>query len=60
MANMSDIGGNISKGSVTSTGSMRGEEMFGSVFDGNVIRRFIEFVKPYRKTIYIAFVAVLI
>jgi ATP-binding cassette, subfamily B, multidrug efflux pump len=60
MANMSDIGQNISKGSVATTGNMRGEELFGSVFDGNVITRFIEFVKPYRKTIYIAFVAVLI
>jgi ATP-binding cassette, subfamily B, multidrug efflux pump len=60
MANMSDIGQNISKGSVATTGNMRGEELFGSVFDGNVITRFVEFVKPYRKTIYIAFVAVLI
>jgi ATP-binding cassette, subfamily B, multidrug efflux pump len=60
MANMSDIGQSISKGSVATTGNMRGEELFGTVFDGNVITRFIEFVKPYRKTIYIAFVAVLI
>ena len=60
MANMSDIGQNISKGSVAATGNLRGEEMFGTVFDGNVIRRFIDFVTPYRKTIYIAFIAVLI
>ncbi len=60
MANMSDIGQNISKGSVATTGNLRGEEMFGAVFDGNVISRFIDFVKSYRKTIYIAFVAVLI
>ncbi|MBT7955165.1 MAG: ABC transporter ATP-binding protein [Rhodospirillaceae bacterium] len=60
MANMSDIGHNITHGSAASTGHLRGEEMFGVVFDGNVIRRFIEFVTPYRKTIYIAFVAVLI
>ncbi|MDP7602178.1 MAG: ABC transporter ATP-binding protein [Rhodospirillales bacterium] len=57
---MSDIGHNITHGSAASTGHLRGEEMFGVVFDGNVIRRFIEFVKPYRKTIYVAFAAVII
>ena len=57
---MSDIGHNITHGSAASTGHLRGEEMFGVVFDGNIIRRFIEFVKPYRKTIYVAFAAVII
>ena len=57
---MSDIGHNITHGSAASTGNLRGEEMFGVVFDGNIIRRFIEFVKPYRKTIYVAFAAVIV
>ena len=57
---MSDIGHNITHGSAASTGHLRGEEMFGVAFDGNVIRRFIEFVKPYRKTIYVAFAAVIV
>ena len=57
---MSDIGHNITHGSAASTGHLRGEEMFGVVFDGNIIHRFIEFVKPYRKTIYVAFAAVII
>ena len=57
---MSDIGHNITHGSAASTGHLRGEEMFGVVFDGNIIRRFIEFVKPYRKTIYVAFAAVIV
>ncbi|MDP6258565.1 MAG: ABC transporter ATP-binding protein [Rhodospirillales bacterium] len=57
---MSDIGHNITHGSAASTGHLRGEEMFGVAFDGNVIRRFIEFVKPYRKKIYVAFAAVIV
>mgnify|MGYP002265885001 CR=1 FL=1 len=35
------------------------EEMFGAAFDGRVIRRFFEYVRPYRKRIYIALLAVL-
>jgi ATP-binding cassette subfamily B multidrug efflux pump len=57
---LSDIGQNISKSSAAATANMRGEEIFGTVIDVNVIRRFIEFLIPYRKTIYIAFVAVLV
>jgi ATP-binding cassette subfamily B multidrug efflux pump len=61
MNNMvSGIGQNIPKGSAEATANVRGEEIFGTVIDANVIRRFIEFVTPYRKTIYIAFVAVLV
>ncbi len=26
----------------------RDEEMFGAAYDGRVVRRFFEFVKPYR------------
>ena len=52
MNNMvSGIGQNIPKGSAEATANMSGEEIFGTVIDANVIRRFIEFVTPYRKTI---------
>lgn len=36
------------------------EEMFGAVFDGGVIRRFLTYVKPYRRSIYWALGAVLV
>ena len=35
------------------------EEIFGAVFDGNIIRRIWTFVSPYRRKIYFAVVAVL-
>ena len=35
------------------------EEMFGAAFDGRVIRRFMSYVYPYRKRIYVALGAVL-
>jgi ATP-binding cassette subfamily B protein len=37
----------------------RDEEMFGAAFDGHVVRRFFQFVRPYRRRIYIALFAVL-
>jgi ATP-binding cassette subfamily B multidrug efflux pump len=36
------------------------EEMFGAAFDGRVIRRFMSYVYPYRKRIYVALGAVLV
>ncbi len=36
------------------------EEMFGAVFDGGVIRRFMSYVLPYRRSIYWALAAVLV
>ncbi len=38
----------------------RDEEMFGAAYDGRVVRRFFEFVGPYRRRIYIALIAVLV
>jgi len=40
--------------------TLSSEDTFGKVFDGNVVRRFSEFLKPYRKRIYLAIVSVLI
>jgi ATP-binding cassette subfamily B multidrug efflux pump len=60
MVKTSGIDQTTSKDSLASTGNIRGEELFGSVFNVNVISRFIEFVTPYRKTIYIASFAVLV
>ena len=37
----------------------RDEEMFGAAYDGRVLRRFFEFVRPYRRRIYVALIAVL-
>jgi ATP-binding cassette subfamily B multidrug efflux pump len=36
------------------------EEMFGAVFDGGVIRRFLSYVRPYRRSIILALIAVLV
>lgn len=36
------------------------EEMFGAAFDGIVIRRFWEFVKPYKRMLYLGIGAVLL
>ena len=36
------------------------EEMFGAAFDGRVIRRFLAYVRPYRRRIYLALAAVLV
>ena len=36
------------------------EEMFGAAFDGEVLRRFWGFVKPYRRTILIAVIGVIL
>ena len=38
----------------------RDEEIFGAAFDGRVVRRFFDYVHPYRKRIYLAIVAVLV
>jgi ATP-binding cassette subfamily B protein len=37
----------------------RDEEMFGALFDGGVVRRFLTFVRPYRKRVWLAIAAVL-
>ena len=37
----------------------RDEEMFGALFDGDVVRRFLTFVRPYRKRVWLAIAAVL-
>jgi ATP-binding cassette, subfamily B, multidrug efflux pump len=36
------------------------EEMFGRAFDGRVIRRFLEFCRPYRTSLAVAVVSVLV
>lgn len=36
------------------------EVIFGAAFDRKVVRRFAEYVKPYRKTMYFAMVSVLV
>ena len=36
------------------------EVIFGAAFDRKVVRRFAQYVLPYRKTIYIAMAAVLV
>ncbi len=36
------------------------EEMFGAAFDGDVLRRFWGFVRPYRRTLLIAIVGVIL
>lgn len=36
------------------------EEMFGALFDGGVVRRFMTYVRPYRKQIWLAIAAVLV
>ncbi len=38
----------------------RDEEMFGAAYDGRVVRRFFEFVWPYRGRLCIALIAVLV
>lgn len=38
----------------------KGEDIFGAAFDGRIISRFVEFLKPYRKQIFISVVAVLL
>lgn len=38
----------------------RDEEMFGAVFDSGVVRRFVTYVRPYRRRVFIAIVAVMI
>ncbi|MEM9683791.1 MAG: ABC transporter ATP-binding protein [Pseudomonadota bacterium] len=37
----------------------RDEEMFGAVFDRGVVGRFVDYVRPYRRRVYIAVAAVL-
>jgi ATP-binding cassette, subfamily B, multidrug efflux pump len=37
-----------------------GEEIFGTAFDGRVLRRFLEFLRPYRRSITASIIAVLI
>jgi ATP-binding cassette subfamily B multidrug efflux pump len=39
---------------------LRGEELFGDAFDGKVVGRFLVFVKPYKRVLVIALLAVLI
>ena len=36
------------------------EEMFGKAFDGIVIRRFLSYCQPYKNSLWLAVVAVLI
>ena len=36
------------------------EDVFGALFDGRVIKRFVEYLRPYRTNIYLAIGAVLI
>ena len=36
------------------------EEMFGKAFDGIVIRRFLSYCQPYKKSLWLAVAAVLI
>ena len=36
------------------------EEMFGAAFDGNVIRRFMGFVRPYQRVLWLALAAVFV
>ena len=38
----------------------RDEEMFGKLFDGHVVRRFLDYVRPYRLETMLSLVAVLI
>jgi ATP-binding cassette subfamily B protein len=38
----------------------RDEEMFGALFDGGVVWRFLTYVRPYRKRIWLAIAAVLV
>lgn len=38
----------------------RDEEMFGSLFDGDVVRRFMFYVRPYKKSVWLAVIAVLV
>ena len=38
----------------------RDEEMFGALYDRNVVRRFAEFVRPYRRNVVLALFAVLV
>ena len=38
----------------------RDEEMFGALYDRNVVRRFAEFVRPYRRKVVLALLAVLV
>lgn len=38
----------------------RDEEMFGSLFDRSVVRRFVDYVRPYRKRVLMAIAAVLV
>jgi ATP-binding cassette subfamily B protein len=38
----------------------RDEEMFGALYDRNVVRRFAEFVRPYKRNVILALIAVLI
>ncbi len=36
------------------------EEMFGAAFDGEILRRFWAFIKPYKRTLFIAMIGVLV
>jgi ATP-binding cassette subfamily B protein len=40
--------------------TLSSEDTFGKAFDGNVVRRFAEFLKPYRRRIYMAIASVVI
>ena len=40
--------------------TLSSEDTFGKVFDGHVVRRFVAFLKPYRRRIYLAIGAVVI
>ncbi len=38
----------------------RDEQIFGAAFDGGIIRRFVGFVRPYKKRFYVAIAAVVV
>ena len=38
----------------------RDEEMFGALFDGGVVRRFMHYVRPYSRKVWLAIAAVLV
>lgn len=54
------FGQGVVSGAVTGSDNRRGEELFGAVFDGAVISRFLTYVRPYRMALIISIVAVLI
>ncbi|MDA0241224.1 MAG: ABC transporter transmembrane domain-containing protein, partial [Proteobacteria bacterium] len=54
------FGQGVVSGAVTGSDSRRGEELFGAVFDGAVISRFLNYLRPYRCALIMSIIAVLI